>query len=503
MVHPIAVTVTVALTAFFLLRKWNHKRRSGGLPYPPGPKPDWFIGNLRHLPKDKPWMAYLEWGKQYGEIISYESFGTRIVVLNSARVAIDLLEKRGAIYSNRDQNNMRKEVAGGKWTLFSQMNYTDEFRQHRKIVNSAFNPTASRAYYSCQEKEAHALLPRLLNDPVNYRKHMRRATGSIILTVTYGHEVTTDDDYLVKLNEDAIRHNVQVIDPNKFIVNFISALRYLPSWMPGTEFKAFAKKCREFNKQLADIPFGIVKDQIANGTAPPSYMTKLLEENGGDEEGIIKSTASLMYAAGSDTTLMSLKTFLLAMLMFPDIQKKIQAELDAVIGTDRLPTFADYDSLPYFHFCMLETLRWKPIAPTGVPHSIQRDDVYEGMFIPAGASIIPNQWAILQDEKMYPEPKRFWPERWDGRFPDARDSRMFAFGFNRRMCPGRHLALNSFFIMAASLLTVFNIEKAKDAEGNEIPIVNDMDNNEFNTPWVPCAFTPRSPGATALIRSVE
>ncbi|KDQ58241.1 hypothetical protein JAAARDRAFT_57969 [Jaapia argillacea MUCL 33604] len=487
MLDSIVVTVVVAVAAVFLLRQWNHSRRSGGLPFPPGPTPEPFIGNLRHIPKDKPWVTYVQWGKQYGgEVVSFESFGTRVVVLNSARVASDLLEKRGAIYSDRDQNSMRKEITGGKWVLFSQMNYTDEFRKHRKVVNAAFNPTAVRAYYSCQEKEAYTLLPRLLDDAKNYSNHLRRATASIVLTVTYGHEVTTDDDDLVKLNEDAMQHNAQLIDPTNFLFNFVPVLRYLPSWMPGTGFREFVRLCREYNRQTAEIPFGIVKEQMVSGTAQPSYTTKLLEEQGSitgeeDEEGIIKYTASLMYAAGSDTTLMSLKSFILAMLLFPDVQKKIQAELDSVLGRDTLPTFSDHDFLPYLHLCAMETMRWKPVAPMGVPHAVQHDDVYEGMFIPEGSTIIANQWAILQDENMYPNPKRFWPERWDGRFPDARDSRMFAFGFNRRMCPGRHLAMNSFFIMAASLLAVFNIEKAKDAEGNEIPVVNDMECSEaFN-----------------------
>ena len=70
------------------------------------------------------------------------------------------------------------------------------------------------------------------------------------------------------------------------------------------------------------------------------------------------------------------------MLHYPNVMKKAQAELDKVIGPDRLPSYADRDSLPYMNALINETLRWRPIAVLGgTPHSVITDDVYNGMWV--------------------------------------------------------------------------------------------------------------------------
>jgi cytochrome P450 len=80
------------------------------------------------------------------------------------------------------------------------------------------------------------------------------------------------------------------------------------------------------------------------------------------------------------------------MVVFPDVQKKAQAELDEVVGRGKSPTFADYDHLPYIRALVKETLRWRSAFPLGIPHRVIQDDTYEGYRIPKGATCIPNVW---------------------------------------------------------------------------------------------------------------
>ena len=87
------------------------------------------------------------------------------------------------------------------------------------------------------------------------------------------------------------------------------------------------------------------------------------------------------------------------MVLYPDVQKKAQAELDKVVGPNRLPDFTDLESMPYIQAVMLETLRWMPLVPFGVPHATSAPDVYEGYHIPKGALIIPvsdERWSHLR-----------------------------------------------------------------------------------------------------------
>ena len=82
-----------------------------------------------------------------------------------------------------------------------------------------------------------------------------------------------------------------------------------------------------------------------------------------------------------------LGTFFYLMARHPEIQEKAQKELDAVVGTSRLPHFDDRPSLPYIEAIFREVFRFQPPAPIGMSHAVMEDDVYKGYFIPKGKSL--------------------------------------------------------------------------------------------------------------------
>jgi cytochrome P450 len=168
----------------------------------------------------------------------------------------------------------------------------------------------------------------------------------------------------------------------------------------------------------------------------------------------------------------------LAMLVYPETQSRAQAELDAVVGRARLPTFADYQLLPYTRAMVKELLRWRTIAPMAVPHRTTEDDWYEGMFIPKGTICIPNVWYMNHDPEIYGEDAdHFDPARHldaNGDIapgpPDTKEEGHVSFGFGRRKCPGRYVANNSLFIDIAIMLWATKIERKKDASGQLVPL---------------------------------
>src|SRR5712671_5331023 len=101
---------------------------------------------------------------------------------------------------------------------------------------------------------------------------------------------------------------------------------------------------------------------------------------------------SSLSGAGSDTTAAAMAWFTLAMLAYPETQARAQAELDAVVGRTRLPSFADYPHLPYIRAIVKESLRWRPVDPVGLPHRSTEDDWYDGMFITKGTVCVANVW---------------------------------------------------------------------------------------------------------------
>ena len=76
------------------------------------------------------------------------------------------------------------------------------------------------------------------------------------------------------------------------------------------------------------------------------------------------------------------------MALYPDVQRKAQAQLDSVVGPERLPEYEDLDNMPYVRAVMLETLRWMPVSPFGIPHALTEDDEYDGYHIPGGSIVL-------------------------------------------------------------------------------------------------------------------
>lgn len=159
------------------------------------------------------------------------------------------------------------------------------------------------------------------------------------------------------------------------------------------------------------------------------------------------------------------------MMLHPEIQKKAQQEVDAVVSREgRLPKLTDRSSMPYLESILKEVLRWAPASPIGIFHANTVDDVYEGYFIPAKSTIIGNIWAMMHDESVYPDPFTFNPDRFlegNGRSPQA-DPREYVFGFGRRVCPGQHVGEASIFIQMALALATVTITKPLDDSGKVI-----------------------------------
>ncbi|KAI0050259.1 cytochrome P450 [Auriscalpium vulgare] len=187
---------------------------------------------------------------------------------------------------------------------------------------------------------------------------------------------------------------------------------------------------------------------------------------------------------------------------YPAIQERAQAELDAVTGGTRLPSFEDRPNLPYVNALCKEVMRWRMVTPMGVPHRCTEDDVYEGYFIPKGSMIIANAWAMFRDPTLYPEPDTFDPERFltaDGQFKDDPLINA-AFGFGKRICPGRFVADSTIFLTAATVMSSFHVGSPKGS-ANEACINDNVNLGQMIARPQPfqCSISPRGAKAEELI----
>lgn len=361
-----------------------------------------------------------------------------------------------------------------------------------------------KTYYPYINREVPFFLENMLRKPDSFVEHFNRNAARIALKIAYGYEGVTEDEKIIRGGVDAMEVFSAVAAPGVWVVDTFPFLKYVPSWFPFAKFKKFAERGKKITDEALDTPFYEVKRRVENGTADGSFTTVMLqtEKSDPETEDIIKWAATGIFTGQFDTTTATVSWFTLAMAKYPEVQKKAQAEIDRVIGKDRLPEVGDRDSLPYVWAIMQETFRWHPTI-TMMPHTAIQDDEYRGYFIPSGTTLMANIWGILHDEKLYHDADKFIPER----FCDegAPDSLSVAFGFGRRVCPGLVIAQTHIFVTMASMLATFNITKARDSTGAVIEPREDAKSGVINfpKPFV-VSITPRSDAAVTLIRrSVE
>ncbi|KAF4601249.1 hypothetical protein EYR38_005901 [Pleurotus pulmonarius] len=505
---------------FIVLRIKFRPRR---LPLPPGPKGLPLVGNILDMPKEQEWLTFAKWGEKWGDICSISILGQTIIILNSPEAATDMLDKKSSIYSDRPVLQMGGELVGWKNTM-ALLPYGERFRNYRRSFHRTIGTRSNVAkFHSPQELETRRFLSRVLVNPAELSSHIRQTVGSVTLRITHGYETREANDPFIELADKATEQFSLATAPGGWMVDFIPWLRHVPDWVPGTEFKQKAKAWSCTLNAMADQPFEFVRKQMAAGVASPSFTSLLLESKQPhpEAEDDIKWISASLYSGAADTTVSAIYAFFLAMALHPEVASKAQQEIEAVVGTNRLPTFADREHLPYVSALTKEVLRWNSVVPLGpyiihlvhmhrakryltaVPHVATQDDVHEGYFIPKGSLVMPNLWGMTHDPRRYRNPTVFNPERFipsEGRHvePDPYD---VVFGFGRRICPGSYLADGMIFITCAMSLAVFNISKAVE-HGVIIEPVHENTTGTISRPKpFKCSISPRSGRALSLIQS--
>lgn len=151
------------------------------------------------------------------------------------------------------------------------------------------------------------------------------------------------------------------------------------------------------------------------------------------------------------------------MASHPDIQARVRAEIEANIGSDRLPDYEDKRSLPFTEAVMNEVYRFSSVTPLALPHKALQDTHIGEYFIPAGTIVLPNQWAVHRQPDIWPDPNHFNPDanftrrREDGSLASARSEFLVTFGMGKRLCPGEAFARQQFFLVFVGLLQRFRI----------------------------------------------
>jgi cytochrome P450 len=332
-----------------------------------------------------------EFSEQYNGFFHTVAMGGDHLWLGDMKIVHDLLAKRAPIYSSRPEV---PAVPGSdsQGQYLPLLAHGDHWRRQRKFAHTVLTAAHNNQYYGYTTLEVKRLLAKLSQDPKDYYNIVDSYCGRITARLAYGRPDTAPNH--CKNAREFIPH-ISLAGP---ITNRLPFLGKLPEWLNPS-----IKDVRLRRETEEKLWLGLMKDvegEMAAGTAAPvSYARTYLERRNADKlSNSEKSSAfdfddrEAAYAVGMLCTVAiftisgPLNTFLLAMTLHQEWQDAVRKEVDTVLG-HRLATLADSPNLPTLRAAIKECFRWKPPVPAGVPHLLEKDDIYDGYFIPKGTVV--------------------------------------------------------------------------------------------------------------------
>ncbi|KAK8081262.1 hypothetical protein PG996_000043 [Apiospora saccharicola] len=463
---PIFAFVALLLYVVYLKKKEHDRNKipPGARPLP-GPKGLPLVGRIHDVPAEKTWLKFYEWSKVYGPIYQMEIFGSVHVWISSEEIAHDLLSRRALIYSDRPMiPNLPNNRTGGEYLALHGRN--DTWKRQRKLAQHLMAQSANASLHNYPSKERDRFLYLLSKDASQYREYIEQFTARTVSRLSWG------SPHPANLLRETTFGLLETISPSGALPNIIS-------WLMHEHAR------HEIEAGLFKSSVKYVRDGVDSGTADPSFVRTFIDTltKPGDEakwgkEAEATYVVGQMAIAGALTIGSPIQSFLLAMLHFPEWQHKLQQEIDEACH-GRCPEWEDREKMPLLRAVVKEVIRWRPPVPTGIPHAVEKDDVYNGYFIPAGATIHALEWGITRNEEMYPDPETFNPARWlEPKYPTYKEPLIMhpnlagfsQFGFGRRTCQGVPIVEMDLFLAMGGMAWAFRIQKKRNPDGTEVPV---------------------------------
>ncbi|EGO03159.1 hypothetical protein SERLA73DRAFT_101284 [Serpula lacrymans var. lacrymans S7.3] len=512
----LADATVVTLTVLFLAFVYQNRRKFTSTKYPPGPPGLPLVGCAFENPSSEK-QPYKGWRELYGPISHFRLLTQDVFVLNTHRLAFELLDKRANTYADRPRQVMCAELISWNRAIALAPAGT-RHRKYRKLVNSILSPNATKRLWPFLEVIRQVIAMNIVNiiyGPESIVKGENR--GSECQAVGFSKQ---DMEKYIHDADEAQTLFAKALVPFAYIVDWIPWLQFLPESTPFVSFKKKARQARENLVKLTMFPYTKVRERIAMGLPQISYVdhcfTTTPDPTPEDEESIAW-TAMSAYTGGSDTTIAAIKTAFFAASLHPEAQALAQLELDQIVGQERMPEINDRPNLPYVTAFVNECMRLIPVAPIAVPHRAMKDETIDEYFIPKGAIIIPNIREMLRDPDIYEsplsfDPVRFLPTTGTPTHPDIKGRTelnigSLPYGFGRRICPGMHLADSGVWLYVSTLLWAYHVSMVDDDGSIVKDRVAEWESAQFSSGAVqyPLPFkvklVPRSSAVESLLRN--
>ncbi|KAI3363088.1 hypothetical protein L3Q82_011530, partial [Scortum barcoo] len=411
-----------------------------------------FAGRPRTV--GKPPFRFLLFFLYFLAAVFIYDFSSSIPACVMMKVTTDILTRDG------------KDIAFG--------DYSATWRFHRKIVHGALSMfgegSASIEKIICAEAQS---LCSVLSEAaaaglaLDLSPELTRAITNVICSLCFNSSYRRGDPEF----EAMLRYSQGIVDTvaKDSLVDIFPWLQIFPN----ADLRLL-KECvsirdkllqKEYDEHKADYSDHVQRDLLdallrAKRSAENNNTAEISAESVGLSDDHLLMTVGDIFGAGVETTTTVLKWAVTYLIHHPQVQRRIQEELDSKVGLDRAPQLSDRGSLPYLEATIREVLRIRPVAPLFIPHMALSDTSIGDFTVRKGTRVIVNLWSLHHDEREWKFPEVFHPGRFlnsEGTGLIIPSSSYLPFGAGVRVCLGEALAKMELFLFLSWILQHFTL----------------------------------------------
>ncbi|GAA6617902.1 cytochrome P450 [Scytonema sp. NUACC26] len=411
----------------------------------PGPKGKFLLGNLMEF-EQSPLGFLTQCAQQYGGIVPFH-------LGSSPSILITEPEYIEQVFKNRELFGTPKILKVLFRTLLGQGLLTSDgdtwFRQ-RRLSQPVFHQKRIAGYGEVMVAYTEKMLASWQNgETKDIQAEMMHLTFNIVMKTLFSRDATDKEAQDVAL--------AMGLAAPWFVENRKSPFPALSKRLPTPSNRRYQSAVRQLDKYI----YRIIEERRSSGEDPGDLLSLMMQARDEDDgsqmsDKQLRDAIATLIFAGHETTANSLAWTWMLLAQYPEVQTKLQQELQTVLG-DRTPTVADLAALQYTTMIVKESMRLYPVVWNRVSEASQ-DCELGGYKVPVGCTVIISQWVMHRSERYFENPEVFYPERWANDLEKELPKGVYApFGGGPRTCIGKSFASMEAVLLLATIAQKFEL----------------------------------------------
>ncbi|XP_004642498.1 cytochrome P450 2D4-like [Octodon degus] len=468
-------SLAIAVTIFMLLVDLMHRRQRWAACYPPGPVALPLLGNLLQINLHNIPYSFYKFRCRFGDVFSLQLAWNPVVVFNGLVAVREVLVNHSEDTADRPPVPINEHLGFGPRSQgLILAHYGPAWHEQQRFSVSTLRHfgLGKKSLEQWVTEEASCLCTAFATwngCPFSPKELLNRAVCNVIASLIYAHRFEYDDSLLGTILDLLDRSTNQGLELIPQVLNAFPVLLRIPG---ATDRVLLAQKAF-----LALIDELVAEHRATFDLSQPprdltdAFLGEMEKAKGNPESSFndenLRLVVADLFAAGMVSTSTTLDWALKLMILHPDVQCRVQQEIDEVMGQGRYPEMGDQAHMPFTNAVIHEVQRFGDILPVNFPHVASRDIEVQGFLISKGTGLVVNLSSVLKDATIWEKPFHFYPEHFlntEGQF--VKHEAFMPFSAGRRACLGEPLARMELFLFFTCLLQRFSFSVP---EGQPLP----------------------------------